>query len=145
MARVLGIDWGKKRHGIALSDGLRLAARGHSTLERPPSRREEFDLFRALCEEHEVDHIVAGLPLNMDGTPGTHTEEILKWAKALTDDLGIDIDLVDERRTTIQAENHLWKTSTGGHKKRKQRVDQVAAAIILQSWLDAPPSDNPTP
>jgi putative Holliday junction resolvase len=136
VGRVLGVDWGRKRHGIALSDGLRLAARGLMALERPRTRREEFDALRGLCGKHDVDQIVVGLPYNMDGTPGTHAEDVARWAHALASDLGLPVDLVDERRTTLQAEHHLRSTGAGGHRKRRQRVDQVAAAIILQSWLD---------
>jgi putative Holliday junction resolvase len=77
-----------------------------------------------------------GLPLNMDGTPGTHHDEVLSYAKALSDRLGLDVLLVDERRSTMQAEHHLKILGTGGWRKRKARVDEVAAAVILQSWLD---------
>ena len=137
MGRVLCIDYGAKRHGIALSDALRMTARGIETLERPRSRAEEFAALAALVKKHEVDLVVMGLPLHMDGTPGTHHDEILRYAEALTAHLGIDVHLVDERRTTMQAEHHLSRMRAGGRQKRKARVDAVAAAIILQSWLDA--------
>jgi putative Holliday junction resolvase len=139
MGRVLCIDYGAKRHGIALSDGMRMTARGLETLERPRTRAEEFGRIEALCREHGVDLVVMGLPFHMDGTPGTHHDEVLSYAKALTAHLGIDIHLVDERRTTMQAEHHLRRFGTGGHRKRKARVDAVAAAIILQTYLDSPP------
>jgi putative Holliday junction resolvase len=136
MGRILCIDYGAKRHGLALSDGLRMTARGIETLERPRTRAEEFARIAALVKEHGVDLIVMGLPLNMDGTPGTHHPEVLKYAEALTAFLDIDIHLVDERRTTLQAKDHLRLVGTGGWKKRKKRVDAVAAAIILQTYLD---------
>ena len=142
MGRVLCIDYGAKRHGIALSDGMRLTARGLETLPRPRTRAEEFARIAALCREHEVDLVVMGLPFHMDGTPGTHHDEVISYAKALTEHLKIDIHLVDERRTTMQAEHHLRQFGSGGPRKRKARVDAVAAAIILQSYLDAPPEDR---
>jgi putative pre-16S rRNA nuclease len=136
MGRVLCIDYGTKRHGIALSDALRMTARGIETLERPRTREMEFDRIQGLVREHGVDLLVMGLPLNMDGTPGTHHAEVLSYAKALSDFLRLDVLLVDERRSTMQAEHHLKVLGTGGWKKRKGRVDEVAAAVILQSWLD---------
>ena len=136
MGRVLCIDFGTKRHGIALSDALRMTARGLQTLERPRTREREFDRIAALVREHSVNLVVMGLPLNMDGTPGTHHDDVVSYAKALTEFLRLDVLLVDERRTTMQAEHHLKRVGAGGWKKRKERVDEVAAAIILQSWLD---------
>ncbi len=140
MGRILCIDWGAKRHGLALSDGMRMTAHGIETLERPRTRAEEFGRIAALVKEHGVDLVVMGLPLQMDGTPGTHHADVMKYAGALTEFLKIDVHLVDERRTTMQAEHHLARVGTGGWKKRKQRVDQVAAAIILQSYLDRGPA-----
>lgn len=137
MGRVLCIDYGAKRHGLALSDALRMTARGIETLERPRTRAEEFDRIAALVKRHEVDLVVMGLPLHMDGTPGTHHEEVIRYAEALTGFLKLDVHLVDERRSTMQAEHHLRAVGTGGWAKRKKRVDQVAAAVILQSYLDA--------
>ena len=136
MGRVLCIDYGAKRHGLALSDALRMTARGIGTLERPRTRAEEFARIRALVAEHEADLVVMGLPLQMDGSPGTHHADVLRYAKALTEFLGLDVLLVDERRTTMQAEHHLRSVGAGGWRKRKERVDAVAAAIILQGWLD---------
>jgi putative Holliday junction resolvase len=135
MGRVLGIDYGSKRHGVALSDGLRIAARGLLTLERPRTRAEEFDRLAALCAEHEVEQVVVGLPFHMDGTPGDRAEEIAKWAHALAGRLGLPLELVDERRTTLAAQDHLRSVGVKG-KDQKGRVDQVAAAVLLQSWLD---------
>lgn len=136
MGRILCIDYGAKRHGLALSDAMRMTARGIETLERPRTRAQEFGHIADLVKKHEVDLVVMGLPLNMDGTPGTHHAEVLKYAEALTAHLKVDVHLVDERRTTMQAEHHLRRVGTGGWKKRKERVDAVAAAIILQSYLD---------
>jgi putative Holliday junction resolvase len=136
MGRVLGIDWGERRHGIALTDGLRMTARGIEVLDRPRTRAEEFGRIAALVREHGVDLVVMGLPLHMDGTPGTHHADVLRYAEALSAFLGIDVHLVDERRTTLQAERHLKRVGSGGWRKRKERVDAVAAAILLQSWID---------
>jgi putative Holliday junction resolvase len=148
MGRILCIDYGTKRHGLALSDGLRMTARGIEVFERPRTRAEEFGHIAALVKEHEVDLLVMGLPLNMDGTPGTHHPEVLKYAGALTEFLKIDIHLVDERQSTVQALHHLARTGTGGWRKRKERLDAIAAAIILQTYLDgggADPAGTPSP
>jgi len=136
MGRVLCVDWGSKRHGIALSDALRMTARGLQTLERPRTREREFERFASLVREHSVDLVVLGLPLNMDGTPGTHHDEVVAWGKALSEHLRLDVLLVDERRSTMQAARHLKRVGAGGWRKRKERMDEVAAAVILQSWLD---------
>jgi len=143
MGRVLCIDYGTKRHGLALSDGLRMTARGLETLERPRTRAEEFARIASVVKEHEVDLVVMGLPLNMDGTPGTHHPEVLKYAQALTEFLGVDIHLVDERQTTLQAGAHLARFGKGGWRKRKERIDAVAAAIILQTYLDGGGAPRP--
>lgn len=137
MGRVLCIDYGAKRHGLALSDALRMTARGLETLERPRTRAEEFARIAGIVRKNEVDLVVMGLPLQMDGTPGTHHDEVLRYAEALGGHLGLDVHLVDERRTTMQAEHHLRRMGTGGWEKRKRRVDAVAAAIILQGYLDS--------
>jgi putative holliday junction resolvase len=143
MGRILCIDYGTKRHGLALSDGLRMTAHGIEVLERPRTRAEEFARIAALVKEHEVDLVVMGLPLNMDGTPGTHHPEVLKYAEALTEYLHLDIHLVDERQTTLQAKSHIARTGTGGWRKRKERLDAVAAAIILQTYLDGGGAPSP--
>jgi putative Holliday junction resolvase len=135
VGRVLGIDWGTKRHGVALSDGMRIAARGLTTLERPRTRAAEFDALAALCAEHEVAQVVVGLPFHMDGRPGDHAEDIARWAHALAGRLGLPVELADERRTTLAAQDHLRSMGVKG-KAQKGRVDQVAAAVLLQSWLD---------
>lgn len=137
MNRVLCIDHGKKRHGLALSDGLRLTARPLGSLERPPSRAEEFARIREIVEREGVNLLVVGLPYNMDGTPGTNAPDIVSWARALTDDLGVDIVLQDERLTTVEAERHLRNTGRGPGKRTRGEVDAVAAAVILRDFLEA--------
>ncbi len=136
MGRVLAIDYGTKRHGIALSDGLRLTARPLLTLERPATRAEEFRLIGDILRREEVDLLVVGLPFNMDGTPGTHAPEILRWAEALTEAVGLDVVLQDERLTTVQATHHL-RDAGRNRREIKARVDAVAAAVLLQDFLEA--------
>jgi len=136
MGRVLGIDWGTKRHGLALSDGLRIAARGIGTLERPRTRAEEFARLADVVRREEVDLVVLGLPRNMDGSPGTHAPDVRSFADALSGFLGLEVRLVDERRSTVEAERHL-RSLGAGRKRTKKRVDAVAAAVILQGFLDA--------
>jgi putative Holliday junction resolvase len=137
MGRVLCIDYGKRRHGLALSDGLRLTGRPYGSIERPPSRAEEFGRLRDIIEKEEVDLLVMGLPFNMDGTPGTHAPEVLSYAKALTKFMGLDVFLQDERLTTVEAERLLRETGRGPRRGRERGdVDAVAAAIILREFLE---------
>lgn len=136
MARLMGLDIGDRRIGVALSDGAGLIASPHSVYERvgygPDTR-----YFLSLAKQHEVAYIVCGLPLNMDGSLG---EQALK-VQGLCDKLaeaGLDIRYMDERLSTRAAQMALIE---GGVRRdgRKSRVDMVAAALILQSWLDSPP------
>lgn len=137
MARVLGLDIGDRRIGIALSDQMAQIASPHSVYERvgfgPDTR-----FFLSLAKELEVAYIVSGLPLNMDGSLGDQARKV----QALCDRLaqaGLDIRYMDERLSTRAAEQALI---AGGMRRdeRKGRVDKVAAALILQSWLDSPPA-----
>ena len=140
--RLMGLDLGEKTIGLALSDTLLTVATPFQTLKRGKFTADAAAL-GTLIAQHGVGGLVVGLPLNMDGTPGTHHDDVVSYAKALTEFLRLDVLLVDERRTTMQAEHHLKRVGAGGWKKRKERVDEVAAAIILQSWLDASTDEPP--
>jgi putative Holliday junction resolvase len=89
-----------------------------------------------VIEEREVERIVVGLPFHMDGRPGDHHQAVLELVAALEERTGLPVETVDERLTTLQAERAL---DMGGlsRKKKKARVDQVAAQLILQGWLDS--------
>ncbi len=139
MSRVLGLDIGDRRIGIAVSDESRIIASPHSVLERvgwgPDSKK-----IAALMQETGAALIVSGLPLNMDGTVGFQAQKVLDFCNVLTKQ-GFQVIFQDERLSTVTAEEALID---GGvrREERKHVVDKVAAAVILQSWLDAQTSNG---
>ena len=134
---VLGIDHGAARIGIALSDPLGITARPLETIhtgETDPLARIE-----QLVRDHSVKAIVIGLPLRMNDSEGPQAEAARAFAAALKPCLpdGIPIHLVDERLSTREAEKHLARSGKkGGRKANKDLIDQAAAAVILQDYLD---------
>ena len=133
--RLLGLDFGTKRIGVALSDEMGWTSQGLTTIER---RGNDRDVGRIgeLVEEHEVEGIVLGLPLNMDGSEGKAAEAVRKFAVLLEERLNIAVHLWDERLTSWEAEGIL-KEAQVKPKKRKQVVDKLAASLILKSYLEA--------
>ena len=133
MARIMGLDIGDKRIGIAFSDETELIASPHSVYHRigygPDSR-----YFLGLAQEQNVGYIVAGLPLNMDGSLGSQAQKVQEYCGQL-EKVGLQVEYIDERLTTKSAEMALIE---GGMRRenRKETVDKVAAALILQSYLD---------
>ncbi|MEN8148424.1 MAG: Holliday junction resolvase RuvX [Planctomycetota bacterium] len=130
--RVLGIDYGTKRHGLAVSDPLGYTAQPAGLVQRQGG--DGIDEIASVIEEKEVERIVLGLPFNMDGSPGDHHDEVLEFGAKLEERFGLPLETIDERLTTVQAERALQGLS---RKKRKARVDQMAAQLILQAWLDS--------
>ncbi len=133
--RIMGIDYGDSRVGIALSDPLCITAQGLTTLPNKVYDKMLSKLI-ALVSEHSVDKIVLGMPRNLNGTLGERasvTESFLEDLKRELPDM--EIVLWDERLTTVQATGILNVTNTRG-KDRKNVIDTVAASIILQSYLD---------
>lgn len=133
--RTLGLDLGDRRIGVALSDPLGLAAHPLLTLTRV-SRERDLERIRELVREHQVERIVVGLPLAMDGTRGGRvrlTEAFMKRVRAAT---GIPVIPWDERLTTVQAEKALLEGDVS-RARRRLVIDQIAAAILLQAYLDA--------
>ena len=131
MSRVLGVDYGSKRVGLALSDPLGLTAHPLIVV----SRSAAVDEVRNLVKEHDIGTIVVGLPSGLSGGEGTSASEARKLADELGTSTGVHVVLMDERFTSRMAEGKLVET---GMKRRKRRetVDKVAAAIILQDYLD---------
>ena len=134
--RCLALDVGERRTGVAIGEVL---ARPLTTLKRR-SKDRDFAEIADLIREHQVDTLVVGLPLNMDGSMGFQAQRIVRYAERLREVLAemvLDVDLVfwDERLTTEQAERILI-ASGRGRRDRQARVDAVAAAAILQSYLD---------
>jgi putative Holliday junction resolvase len=133
--RLLGVDYGSVRIGLAVSDPDRQFAFPLTTYER---RGPEADAayFRALVASEEIAGLVVGLPVHLDGREGQKALEARAFGRWLAEVTGLTLAFFDERFTTVQAESALWEAGLT-HKKRKQRRDRVAAQILLQTYLDA--------
>jgi putative Holliday junction resolvase len=132
--RILGVDLGTKRIGLAISDETEVLASAFSTYQRQ-SQDQDFQYFRELVESEAIAKIVLGLPQNMDGSLGPKAQESIEFKDALSQWLDIPIDLFDERLTTQEAERVLVQGDVS-RKKRKGLRDQLAAVLILQGYLD---------
>lgn len=133
MKKIMGVDYGDARTGIAISD-LLCTIVGSTTVV--PCRNKEkamADIVR-LAEENGVGEIVVGLPRNMDGTEGPRAELCRAFAQELAEAAGLPVHMWDERRTTVEAHNILSEHNYHG-KKRKNTVDAVAASLILEGYL----------
>ena len=135
MMRILGIDFGDSRTGFAISDPL-----GFGATPIPPCREKNMqkvvDYTAALVKEQGAEEIVLGFPKNMNGSVGPRGEKTKAFAALLSERLTIPVKLWDERLTTVSAHMLMNETNVRGQ-KRKDRVDSVSAAYILQSYLDS--------
>jgi putative Holliday junction resolvase len=132
--RVLGIDTGAKRVGLAISDPDRIIASPLTTLERQnPERDAQF--FRDVIAREQVVLLVVGLPMHTDGREGIKAQEARAYGAWLADITGLPVEYADERFTTVHAESALWNAGLT-HRRRKDRRDRVAAQIMLQAYLD---------
>ena len=134
IGRVLGIDYGRKRIGVACTDPLGITVQPIAAFEGEPAAALE--PIRKECIEREVDRVVVGLPLNMDGSEGPAAKRARTEAERLATVVGVPVEMHDERRTTVSADRSMLDAGLNAI-ERRQRVDKVAAAIMLQSWLDA--------
>ena len=139
--RVLGLDVGDRRIGVAISDPLHITAAGLETITRQ-NMEADVERIADIARRHHVKEIVIGIPLNMDGSHGEQAQKVMSFGKKLTRATGLPIIYEDERLTTISAIRTLTVQGVKtGH--RKELVDMQAAAIILQKHLDKktpPPS-----
>jgi putative Holliday junction resolvase len=133
--RILGIDWGERRHGLAVSDPMGYTAQPSGVVHRQ-GKDHGLEEIAEVIKDKEVTEIVVGLPFHMDGRPGDHHDDVLEFVGLLEERFGLPVSTVDERMTTIQAERALAQAKMS-RKKRKGKVDQVAAQLILQFWLDS--------
>ncbi|MBO2943375.1 Holliday junction resolvase RuvX [Paenibacillus sp. F411] len=133
--KIMGLDYGDRRIGVALSDVFGWTAQGLEVIER---RGEDTGLDRitALVKEHEVSEIVVGLPKNMNGSIGPRGEICMEFAVLLRESLCLPVHLWDERLSTVSAERTLLEADVS-RKKRKQVIDKMAASLILQNYLDS--------
>jgi len=132
--RLLSLDIGSKRIGVAVSDELGLAAHGLETLSARPLEAA-IEALQRLVKEYGVEEVVVGLPVNMDGTSGAGVEAVRGISRRLEEALPVTVHFVDERMTSTQAEKVLLEGNVG-RKKRKDVRDKLAAILILQSFLD---------
>ena len=133
MQKIMGLDYGDARTGVAISDLLCSIVGTTAVL---PSRNTEkllMDIVR-LVKEKQVGEIVVGLPKNMDGTEGSRAQLCREFARLVQEATGVPVTMWDERRTTVEAHNILSAHNYHG-KKRKETVDAVAASLILEGYL----------
>ena len=133
MKRIMGIDYGDARTGVALSD-LMCSIVGSSQVIPSRNKQKAIDDIVRIAKENEVCQIVVGLPKNMDGTEGPRAELCREFAAYVEQVTGLPVQLWDERRTTVEAHNILSQHNYHG-KKRKDTVDAVAASLILEGYL----------
>jgi putative holliday junction resolvase len=133
--RVIGLDLGSRRIGVAVTDELGLSAHPHATIERHGGQRD-LDAIRQLVAAQGASRVVIGLPLSPEGERGRAALAAERFAERLRGVLEVPIDLVDESFTTVEATNVLLEADLS-RARRKQVVDRVAAALILRRWLDA--------
>ncbi len=130
----LGLDVGKRRIGVAGCDGLGLIATGLTTIYRT-SFQQTIEELQQLIEEREVQVLVIGLPYSMNGSLGFQATEVQKFALEIHQMLNLPVEYVDERLTSVEAEEQL-KAKKRYSSRDKGAIDRQAAAIILQQWLD---------
>ena len=135
LSRILGIDYGEKRIGLALSDPLRITAQGIDTLERR-GWQEDLRAIREIVTRQQVERVIVGLPRRMDGTIGRQAQRVLDFVGRLAEGIGLPVETWDERLTTVAAERALLEGSVR-RRKRKLLRDRLAAVFILQGYLDA--------
>lgn len=139
--RILGLDYGEKRIGVALCDELGLTAQGLTTVIRK-SWRVDVEAIAALVRAYGVEKIVIGYPLRLDGTEGIQCEKVVRFARRLEAALDLPVIKWDETLSTKEAEEILGRSGVP-LRKRKEVVDRLAAGLILQSYLDALRKEKP--
>ena len=135
--RVLALDVGSKRIGVAVSDPLGITAQGLDTIQRQNKRRD-WESLGAVLAKYNVAEIVVGLPLRLSGAEGTQSEKMRQFADELHAKFKLPVHLWDERWTSTEA-NRLLRATNLSIEKRGKAVDRMAAILILQSWLQAHP------
>ena len=133
--RILAIDYGSRRMGLAVSDLLGITSQGIETLQRK-NKRSDFSRLGQIIREYDVREIVLGNPLRMSGEEGTQSEKVARFAEELRQKFKLPVHLWDERLTSAEA-NRVLRESEISIQKRAQAVDRMAAVLILQSFLQA--------
>ncbi|ENH97611.1 hypothetical protein J416_06353 [Gracilibacillus halophilus YIM-C55.5] len=137
MSKILGLDVGSKTIGVAISDAFGWTAQGLKTIHwEEPNYESVKETFNQLIDEHTIEKVVVGFPKNMNGTVGPRGEASQNFAAFLEKTFDIEVDLWDERLTTMAAEKVLLEADVS-RKKRKKVIDKMAAVMILQGYLDS--------
>ena len=136
--RILGLDYGSVTVGVAISDPLGITAQGFETITRPAENKLRRTLARIveLVQEYQVEKIVLGFPKNMNNTVGERGEKALEFKAQLERRTGLPVLMWDERLTTVAANRSLMETGVR-RENRNEVIDQIAAALILQGYLDS--------
>jgi len=133
---ILAIDYGRTRIGLALSDEAELTARPLQILQRT-NRRDDVKRLREVCREHSVGKIIVGWPIRLDGTPGEMAAEAEQFAERLRKQLGLMVELIDERLSSWEAEQlaSTIKPRANASLGKRKTLDDVAAAVVLRDYL----------
>lgn len=134
--RIMGIDFGDSRIGIAVSDPLGWTAQGLDTIQWKGSMERPAEQIKQLVEQYNVEKIVVGLPKNMNGTVGPSGEKAIEFGELLSKKTGLEVVKWDERLTTVAANRMMHEVGMKTSKK-KGSVDRIAAVLILQGYLDS--------
>lgn len=141
--RILAIDYGRRKIGVAISDSLGLTAQPLAILERK-NRRDDLRRLREICAEHHVSRILVGHPVRLSGEAGEMAHEAARFAARLQKHLGIEVELVDERLTSWEAQQGLAEVNPpsrpsrrpSSHRTARRPLDHIAAAIFLREYLE---------
>ncbi len=129
----MGLDIGSRTIGVAISDELGITAQGLKTIKRR-SMEEDLKEISLMITQFEINKIVVGLPINMDGTIGKQAELVFQWIKAVKEKISLPVETWDERFSTVEASKVLLEADLS-RKKRKGIIDKLAAVLILQGYL----------
>ncbi len=133
--RVLGLDYGEARTGVAVSDALGITAQGVESIEHGNSEKKLLARLKEIVKEYQIEKIVIGYPLNMNASAGPRAQKTDKFIEKLQKELNLEVIKIDERLTTVAA--HKTMTAIGVSKDRKKKiVDTISAELILQMYLD---------
>lgn len=140
--RILGLDIGDKRIGVAISDDMGWSAHALTVIHRTSNINKEISELKKIIEEYKVEELLAGLPKNMDGTIGPQGKKVIAFVERLKTAIPLPFVLWDERLSTVSAEKTLIEADLS-RKKRKGITDKLAAQFILQGYLDRKSAKNP--
>jgi putative Holliday junction resolvase len=142
----MGLDFGSKTTGVAVSDELGITAQGIETIRRksPKKLRQTLARIEELARQYHIRRIILGLPKNMDNSLGERAEATIEFQQMLMKRTGLAVELWDERLSTLESERILMEAGVR-REHRKERIDWMAAAVILQSYMDAHPVPDDIP